>query len=64
MAFKGIEPGESTLTGATSSMVTDRDSYIEVRKPPHYGTWDSYIGGSTTTYDASRYWYGIGSSCT
>ena len=36
--------------------------YIEVRKEPMYGTWDSYIEGSTTSYDASRYRYGTGSS--
>ena len=38
--FKGIDPGEATLIGAASSMVTNHDSYIEVRKSPQYGTWD------------------------
>ena len=47
-----------------SSTVTNHDSYIEVRKTPQYGTWDSYIEGSTTRYDASRYRYGTGSSYT
>ena len=60
--FKGTEPGEATSTGATSSTVTYHDSYIEVRKAPQYGTWDSYIEGSTTSYDASRYRYGTSSS--
>ena len=48
--------------GAASLTVTDHDSYIEVRKAPQYGTWDSYIEGSTTSYDASRYRYGTSSS--
>ena len=52
------------LTSAASSMVTNHDSYIEVRKTPQYWTWDSYIEGSTTIYDASRFRYGTGSSCT
>ena len=43
-------------------MVTDHDCYIEVRKAPQYGTWDSYIEGSTTSYDDYRYQYGTGSS--
>ena len=61
--FKGTEPSEATSTGATSSTVTYHDSYIEVRKAPQYGTWDSYIEGSTTSYDASyRYRYGTSSS--
>ena len=50
------------LLGAASSMVTNHDSYIEVRKKPQYGTWDSYIEGSTTSYDASRYRYGTSPS--
>ena len=49
-------------TGAPSSTVTYHDSYIEVRKAPMYGTWDSYIEGSTNSYDASRYRYGPGST--
>ena len=60
--FKGIDPGEATSTGGTSLMATYHDSYIEVRKTPQYGTWDSYIEGSTTSYDASKYRYGTGSS--
>ena len=60
--FKGTDPGEATSTGTASSMVTNRDCYIEVRKAPQYGTWDSYIEGSITSYDTSRYQYGIGSS--
>ena len=59
---KGIEPSEVMSTGASSSTVTDHDSYIEVRKASQYGTWDSYIEGSTTRYDASRYQYGTRSS--
>ena len=60
--FKGTEPGEATSTGASSSAVTDHDSYIEVRKASQYGTCrDSYIEGPKTSYDASRYRYGIGS---
>ena len=43
-------------------MVTYHDSYIEVRKELEYGTWDSYIEGSTTSYDSSRYRYGTRSS--
>ena len=44
-------------------MVRDHDSYIVVRKAPSYGTWHSYIEGSTTSYDASyRYRYGTGST--
>ena len=62
MTFKATKPGEATPTGATSSTVTDHDSYIEVRKSPQYGTWDSYIEGSTTSQDASRYRYGTSSS--
>ena len=62
--FKRTDPGESMSTGAASSTITDHDSYIEVRKSPQYGTWDSYIEVSTTRYDASRYQYGTGSSCT
>ena len=63
MTFKGIDPGEATSIGATSSMVTNHDSYIEVRKTPQYGTWESYIEGSTTRYDSSRlYQYGTGST--
>ena len=54
--FKGIEPGEATLTGETSSMVTDHNTYTKVRKSPQYGTCkDSYIEEPTTSYDASRY---------
>ena len=49
-------------TGATSSTVTYHHSSIEVRKAPQYGIWDSYIEGSTTSYDDSRYRYGTGSS--
>ena len=49
-------------TGAARLTVTDNDSYIEVIKAPQYGTWDSYIEGSTTSYDASMYPYGIDSS--
>ena len=64
MTFKGTKPGEATSTGATSLTVTDHDSYIEIRKAPQYGTWDSYIEGSTTSYDGSRYRYGTGSSYT
>ena len=60
--LKGTEPSEATLTGVASSTVTDHDSYIEVRKSPQYGTCrDSYIEGPKTSYDASRYRYGIGS---
>ena len=43
MTFKGTDPSEATSTGATSLTVLDHDSYIEVRKSPHYGTCDSYI---------------------
>ena len=53
--FKGTDIGEATSTGAASSTVTDHDSYIEVRKAPQYGTGDSHIEGSTTSYDASGY---------
>ena len=54
--FKGTEPSEATLTGATSSMVTDHNTYTKVRKAPQYGTCkDSYIEEPTTSYDASRY---------
>ena len=55
--FKGNEPGEATLTGASSSMVTDHNTYTKVRKAPQYGTCkDSYvIDEPTTSYDASRY---------
>ena len=61
--FKGIEPGEATLTGVASSMVTYHNTYTEVRKAPQYGTCkDSYIEGPTTSYDASRYRYGTSSS--
>ena len=60
--FKGTNRGEATSTSAISSTVTYHDSYIEVRKAPQYGTWDSYIEGSTTSYDASSYRYGSGSS--
>ena len=59
--FKGTEPGEATSTGAASSMITDHDSYSDVIKSPQYGTWVSYIEGSTTSYDTSRYQYGTGS---
>ena len=52
------------LTGVASSAMIDHDSYIEVRKAPQYGSWESYIEGSTTSYDASRYRYGTGSSYT
>ena len=62
--FKGTELGEATSTGAASSTITDHDSYSDFRKAPQYGNWDSYIEGSTTSYDASRYRYGIGSSYT
>ena len=55
MAFKGTKRGKAMSTGTASSMVTCHDSYIEVRKAPKYGTLDSYIEGSTTSYDASRY---------
>ena len=49
--------------GAPSSMVTNHDSYIiEVRKTPQYGTLDSYIEGSRTSYDAPRYRHGTSSS--
>ena len=61
--FKWNEPGKATSTGAASSIVTDHDIYIEVRKAPQYGTnSDSYIKGSTTIYDAYRYRYGTCSS--
>ena len=61
--FKGTELGEATLIGAASSMVTDHNTYTEVTKAPQYGTCkDSYIEGPTTSYDASRYQYGIASS--
>ena len=63
--FKGTQPSEAMSTGATRfSMTTYHEySYIEVRKSPWYGTCkDSYIEGSTTSYDASRYRYGTGSS--
>ena len=60
--FKGIDPGEATSIGGASSMVTNHDGYIEVRKTPQYGTWDSYIEGSTSRYDSSRYQYGTSSS--
>ena len=57
--FKGTEPGEATSTSAASSMVTDHNTYTEVRKAPQNGTCkDSYIEGPTTSYDASRYRYG------
>ena len=62
--FKGTEPGEATSTGVASSTITDHDSYSDFRKPPQYGTWDSYIEGSTTSYDASRYLYGTSSNYT
>ena len=62
MTFKGTEPSEATLTGTAILTFTDHDSYIEVRKTPQYGTCDSYIEGSTTSYDASRYRYGTSSS--
>ena len=32
--FKGAEPSEATLTGAASSMVTNHNTYTEVRKAP------------------------------
>ena len=51
--FKGTKLGEATSTGAASSTITDHDSYSDFRKAPQYGTWDSYIEGSTTSYDAS-----------
>ena len=61
--FKGTELGEATSTSASSSMDTDHDNYIEVKKAPQCGTCrDSYIEGSTTSYDASRYRYGTDSS--
>ena len=42
-------------------MVTDHNTYTEVRKAPQYVTFkDSYVKGPTTSYDASRYRYGIG----
>ena len=60
--FKRTEPGEAMSTGAASFMIIDHDSYIEVRKTSQYGTCrDSYIEGPKTSYDASRYRYGIGS---
>ena len=62
MTFKVTDPGEATSTGATSSTIKYHDSYIEVRKAPQYGTWDSYIEGSTISYDAYRYQYGTCSS--
>ena len=62
MTFRGIDPGEATSIGAASLMVTNHDSYIKVRKTPHYGTWNSYIEGSTTSYDTFRYRYGTSSS--
>ena len=63
--FKGTDPREATLTGAASSMVTDHNTYTEVTKAPQYRTCkDSYIEGPTTSYDASRYRYGTGFSCT
>ena len=62
MMFKGTDPGEATLTCGTSLMVTDHDSYIEIRKALQYGTWDSCIEESTTSYDALMYRYGTGSS--
>ena len=61
--FKRTELGEAMSTGAASPTITNHDSYIEVRKAPQYGTCrDSYIEGPKTSYDASRYRYGIGSS--
>ena len=63
MTFKGADPCEAMSTGAASSTVTDHDSYIEVRKEPQYGAWDSHnIEGSTTSYDAFGYRYGTGST--
>ena len=62
MTFKGTECGKAMSTGAASSTVTYHDSYIEVRKAPKYGTWYSYIEGSTTIYDASSYRYCTGST--
>ena len=62
MTFKGTECGKAMSAGAASSTVTYLDSYIEVRKAPKYGTWDSYIEGSTTSYDAYRNRYGTGST--
>ena len=60
--FKITEPGEAMSTGAASSMITDHDSYIEVRKASQYGTCrESYIEAPKTSYDACRYQYGIGS---
>ena len=54
--FKGTDLGEATLNGAASSIVRDHNTlYIEVRKAHQYGTWDSYIEGSTTSYDFSSY---------
>ena len=41
--FKGTNPGEATSTGAASLMVTDHDSYIEIRKALQYGTGDSHV---------------------
>ena len=61
--FKGTDPSEATLTGADSSMLTDHNTYTKVRKALQYGTCqDSYIEEPTTSYDASRYRYGTGSS--
>ena len=54
--FKGTESGEATLTSTASSMVTDHNTYSEVRKAPQYGTCkDSYIveGSTTSDVDAS-----------
>ena len=62
MMFKGTERGKAMSTSVSSSTITYHDSYIKVRKAPKYGTLDSYIEGSTTSYDASRYRYGTGSS--
>ena len=59
--FKRTDLGEAMSIGATSSTITDHDSYIEVRKASQYGTCsDSYIERPKTSYDASRYRYGIG----
>ena len=56
MTFRGNAPGEYMLTGATSSMVTDHNTYTKFRKAPQYGTCkDSYIEEPTTSYYASRY---------